>query len=402
MKLLRVRSAKAWPVLAWPTLVVLAATLWGVSAQPASAATTSFGFTGAEQAYTVPAGVRAIHVVAIGARGGKGGDEDSTLGGPGGFGDRVEADLAVMPGQVLFVAVGGVGGDASPESSGAAGGFNGGGSSGNVLHDGGGGGGATDLRTCSRNDAVCGALASLESRLLVAGGGGGGGAAGGGRGGDARGNGESGRQHVQCGAVTAGGGGLAGSGTAGGAGGAAGSDGAAAGLAGIFGAGGASQEGVLTFQGGGGGGGGYFGGGAGGSANSCTAGGGGGGSSFAAASVSNVSMTVASTEPPSVTISTPSSDFRVGRLSLNKRRGSAVLAVRLPGPGKLSLQGKGLVKRQRSLRRAGTVKLAVKAKGSTARRLVRRGTVKLKARLTYTPTGADPNSLTRTIRLIKD
>src|SRR5262245_46190618 len=66
--------------------------------------------TGSEQQFTVPAGVTSLHLVAIGGQGG-------SAGAAGGFGDRLEGDLAVTPGATLYVEVGG---------NGADGGFNGG------------------------------------------------------------------------------------------------------------------------------------------------------------------------------------------------------------------------------------------------------------------------------------
>jgi Glycine rich protein len=150
------------------------------SAAPASAATTqAFAFTGTEQTFTVPTGVTSLHVVAVGAKGGNGSDESAKkLGGPGGLGASVEADLPVTPGQVLYVEVGGTGANGS---AGGAGGFNGGGASNDGVFKlpGGGGGGATDIRSCSRVALTCaGVLDTLSSRLLIAAGGGGGGSLG--------------------------------------------------------------------------------------------------------------------------------------------------------------------------------------------------------------------------------
>jgi len=277
------------------------------SAAPASAATTqAFAFTGTEQTFTVPTGVTSLHVVAVGAKGGNGSDESAKkLGGPGGLGASVEADLPVTPGQVLYVEVGGTGANGS---AGGAGGFNGGGASNDGVFKlpGGGGGGATDIRSCSRVALTCaGVLDTLSSRLLIAAGGGGGGSLGrneqptGGEGGDA---GKDGNTAAELGCSTGstpGSGGQAGSQTAGGAGGAAGSNGAPSGNAGSVGQGGLAGEGGSNSEPGGGGGGGFFGGGAGGSGNGCGGGGGGGGSS---ASVGTNMSTTTSAGAPSLTI----------------------------------------------------------------------------------------------------
>jgi hypothetical protein len=390
-------------------LLGLTSSLWIGGAQPAAAEIKTFSFTGAEQTYTVPAGVRLVHVVAIGAQGGHGQDAKAP-GGEGGFGARLEADLPVEPGQVLFVEVGGRGEDGSPiGTGGGAGGFNGGGSSnpGDVHTAGGGGGGATDVRTCSRDAAACaGAANTLNSRLLIAAGGGGGGGQGGeglagsGRGGNAGQDGAKGSA-AECNAIPPGGGGGAGTLSAGGAGGAGDPAGTApAGQPGAFGLGGAAGVAVPNPRVGGGGGGGYFGGGAGGSANGCRPGGGGGGSSFAVAAASSVSLATTA-EPAGVAIVTPTSAFVVGKLSRNKRRGTALLAVDVPGPGTVSLSGRGLVQRQVSMSGAGQVKLAIKARGRLGRKLRRTGKLTLKASLSFAPLGADPTTQTRPVKLVR-
>lgn len=113
--------------------------------------TTTFNFTGSVQTYTVPPCVTEIEVVAAGAQGG---------GINGGNGAVVTATIAVTPGQVLQVYVGGQG--ACPAS-----GWNGGGFGANANGAGNiacGGGGASDVRTEPY---------ALGNRVIVAGGGGG-------------------------------------------------------------------------------------------------------------------------------------------------------------------------------------------------------------------------------------
>ncbi len=231
---------------AFAAVGVLVAMAFG--AVSASAETVQFKYTGAEQAFVVPAGVTTVEVMATGGAGGTGRTEISSLspGGGGGLGAVVSGSLTNLKGgQTLYVEVGGNG-----ENEGE-GGFNGGGNvSGNA---GGGGGGASDVRTVPR--ATSG---TRESRLIVAAGGGGGGegtceeAGTGGRGGDAE---EAGTGGTGCDIIFGGGGG---------------------GPAGIS-PNGQGAEGGLFGSGGGGGGGLYGGGGGGASYNN---GGGGGGSNL--------------------------------------------------------------------------------------------------------------------------
>ena len=240
-------------------VTLLAFGVVGVSA--ASAETKMFGYTGGEQEFKVPTGVTSVHVVAVGAPGGEGDWFFTEI--PGGQGGVVSGDVAVTPGQVLYVEVGGRpsgGGFCGPFGD-CVGGFNGGASD----RNGGAGGGASDVRTISvGSEPSPGNEASLTSRLLVAAGGGGGGEEvyapecataphlmlAGGHGGSAE---ESGGDGGSCDGAEPGLGGGAGNGTEGGAGG----RGAPFGGAGTLGIGGKSSNG-------GGGGGGLYGGGGGG------------------------------------------------------------------------------------------------------------------------------------------
>ena len=117
---------------------------------PASVATSaaqgqwSFDYTGGEQTFVVPEGVNHLHVTAIGASGAVGEGQEGS-GGLGGFGASVSGEIAVTPGQTLYIEVGGVDGEAS------------------------------DVRTSPRAFGL-----SPDDRLIVAAGGGGGGNGGGG------------------------------------------------------------------------------------------------------------------------------------------------------------------------------------------------------------------------------
>jgi hypothetical protein len=248
-----------------------------------------------------------VHVVAIGGHGG------TSSGGPaGGFGAATAADVAVMPGEQLYVEVAGNGADGSDisgnfgEFAGGAGGFNGGAQGGQgCLPAGGagGGGGASDIRTSPRGSGAP-TDPSLGTRVVsAAGGGSGGGGAGGfgagGSGGSAGGTGSNG-----AGITPGTGGGAAGSSMGGLAGTGAGS--AAGGSLGNGGGGAADASdrgpsGSVGTGGGGGAGGLYGGGGGGGDAGGTGGGGGGGGSSGFGAGATNPSIAPDSSGTPSVT-----------------------------------------------------------------------------------------------------
>lgn len=252
--------------------------------------TCTYSYTGAEQSFTVPAGVTSATFSAYGAKGGIDGDFH-----PGGLGARATATIAVSPGSMIEVDVGGRGVDGTLTGVSGAGGFNGGGAGGASVGDAstdnapapGGGGGASDLRmgTCAATSS-CG----LDARVLVGGGGGGAGAAGtidtqgGGGGYPAGGDGHDVDPTRPFLPRTAGGG-SGGTQSTGGPGGAGesgcGETAGGTGAAGTGGQGGNAQTDATKADGGGGGGGGYYGGGGGGGGcQGDEGGGGGGGSSF--------------------------------------------------------------------------------------------------------------------------
>ena len=116
-----------------------------------------FNFTGTIQYFLVPKGIFLLNIDATGAQG-------FGLTSPGGLGGRVQTNLKVSPGQLLYIFVGEQGLCCD------SGGWNGGAFSSysitNQLYNIGTGGGASDIRIIST---------ALSNRIIVAGGGGGGG-----------------------------------------------------------------------------------------------------------------------------------------------------------------------------------------------------------------------------------
>jgi hypothetical protein len=283
--------------------------------------TCTFSTAGSEGTFVVPAGVNSVHVVADGGGGG------GSLGGSGGPGAQVSANLNVTPGSTLFTEVG-IGG-------GAAGSF-----------DAAGGGGESDVRTCSLADPNCPAVGSAQDpRLVVAGGGGGAGGAGGGGSGGAGGTG----LNTFCNAGTtgtAGNGGNQGAGgagggcTGGGTGGAPAGPGATAGGDGNASSGGAGG----TIRGGGGGAGFFGGGGGGGCGGICNGGGGGGGSSFGPAG--SVFATAATGASVAISYATAAAQASPGTLSFPTQAQSTLSipqAVRVTNAGPAPLVVTGLI-----------------------------------------------------------
>jgi hypothetical protein len=164
--------------------ILLAGAALAVSARPAQAATTTADFTDtvAAHQFTVPPGVTKLFITARGAQGGTGAPDLGSVGGPGGHGAGVTGALAVTPGEVLKIYVGGRGGDPTSPHAGV------GGSSGDLGGGerpvgGGGGPGETGPKFAGGGGGGATVVAGPSGVLLAAGGGGGGGGGGAGGGG---------------------------------------------------------------------------------------------------------------------------------------------------------------------------------------------------------------------------
>jgi uncharacterized repeat protein (TIGR01451 family) len=153
-------TAGAAAVLLGPAVAAIAT---GTAAQAASGdctgtttVTCKYGYTGGEQAFTVPAGITSVQVDAVGAAGGA-----DNHGNPGGLGAEVTGTLTGLSGgQVLYVEVGQAPDSASTPIGARPMAFN--------------GGGASDVRTTSIAAVPDSALTTAnDSRLIVAAGGGG-------------------------------------------------------------------------------------------------------------------------------------------------------------------------------------------------------------------------------------
>jgi hypothetical protein len=105
----------------------------------------------------------------------------------------------------------------------------------------------------------------------------------------------------------------------------------------------------------------------------------------------------------------PSNSFTLGKVKHNRKKGTATVAVTVPNPGSLRLSGKDLKKASASgavvaktVTAPGKVKLKITATGRKRRGLNQRGRVKVKPKITYTPTGGDPASRSRKLSLRKN
>lgn len=93
------------------------------------------------------------------------------------------------------------------------------------------------------------------------------------------------------------------------------------------------------------------------------------------------------------------SRLRFNRLKLNRRNGSAVLFVRVSGPGRVILKGRGVRRLRRGASRATIVRLPVKPKVRLRRFVKRHGKGRIRVEVTFRPIGGEPRSIEKVIVL---
>ena len=112
----------------------------------------------------------------------------------------------------------------------------------------------------------------------------------------------------------------------------------------------------------------------------------------------------------------PSNKFSLPRKSISSRTGSAIISVKLPGPGRLEMVGTAKVQTGGNARasatktikvgrvvltanKAGTFDLTLKPSAAAKKELRRKGKLKVSLRLTFTPTGGTPATSTTSLTL---
>ncbi len=95
----------------------------------------------------------------------------------------------------------------------------------------------------------------------------------------------------------------------------------------------------------------------------------------------------------------PSNRFRFAGLVKNRANGSAVLYVRVPGPGRVFLFGRGVRRLARGAPRAKVVRLPVRPKIPLKRFLKEHGKGRIRVEVTFAPVGNVPRTLEKVIVL---
>jgi NHL repeat len=91
--------------------------------------------------------------------------------------------------------------------------------------------------------------------------------------------------------------------------------------------------------------------------------------------------------------------FRCGELKRDLRRGTASLAVKVPGPGNLRVGGKQIEAAGERPDTAGTVSVPIRPRWRARRALNREGEVRVRVHVAYTPTNGGTNAKVKRIEL---
>ncbi len=103
----------------------------------------------------------------------------------------------------------------------------------------------------------------------------------------------------------------------------------------------------------------------------------------------------------------PTNTFALGKITRNRKKGTATLEATVPNPGDLTVGGKGVKSAgggtavTSTAVSGGPVKVKIRAKGKKKRKLNETGKVKLNVGVTYTPTGGSPRTDSTKVKLRK-
>ena len=101
-----------------------------------------------------------------------------------------------------------------------------------------------------------------------------------------------------------------------------------------------------------------------------------------------------------IAIRTPG-NFKVGKLTRKRKKGTAKLSVEVDGPGTLTISGKGIEKTTVHPTREGVVKLPIKAVGKALKTLNKTGELKTQAKISFAPEGGPANVQQKSVKLLQ-
>jgi hypothetical protein len=100
-------------------------------------------------------------------------------------------------------------------------------------------------------------------------------------------------------------------------------------------------------------------------------------------------------------VAKPSNAFHLGKPTLDRRKGTARVKVVLPGPGQITLAGKGVKTFTKNVATGGPVVLPIETSGALATELRRAGAATPTVKVTFTPRGGTPRTARLKVKLLQ-
>jgi hypothetical protein len=97
----------------------------------------------------------------------------------------------------------------------------------------------------------------------------------------------------------------------------------------------------------------------------------------------------------------PNNAFTITSIVRHRRNGTATLTIDLPNPGVATIGGKGLKRRHVSTAVKTQATLNAATIGKSARKLARKGHLKVRVVVTFSPTGGDPSTQSVPLKLVQ-
>jgi hypothetical protein len=93
--------------------------------------------------------------------------------------------------------------------------------------------------------------------------------------------------------------------------------------------------------------------------------------------------------------------FKIGKLKTNPKKGTGTLTITFLEPGAIVVAGKGVRKVTVRAAKGGAVTVPIKAAGKGRRSLEKKGKLKARLKVEYSPVGGDISTQRRTVTLHK-
>jgi large repetitive protein len=107
-------------------------------------------------------------------------------------------------------------------------------------------------------------------------------------------------------------------------------------------------------------------------------------------------------DKPTPPLSPPSTSLKIGKLAIDRSRGTARAVITVPAAGTLMVSGRRIKKVTKAVAAGGDLTVAIEARGQAVKALNKKGKVSVKVTIAFAPTGGATVTQTRTVILRKE